>query len=350
MLKWSIFIGNLALACTLVGKRATSSKTEELILAYARENILKNLKAMSALLIIALLFGAGSTSYASEFKNLRDTFGDWKVRHVYNEETLLYRFSDAKTFLEFGGDKKLPVQINRTHDGKFEFRIKYGFGRWGDWGAFGAGQWITKIVIYIDGNKFEYSDDDEEFFVHEFIAQVDNNFLKVLATSSIPATVQIYSKSALVGTATLPVRGSAAAMVWLRAIKGDTLQKAETPLQSLTKRAEKGDPASQVSLGIKYYVGSDVKRDYARAEAWIRKAAEQGNREGQRALAILYKQGKAVPQNYTEALKWYRKAAEQNLAVAQYGLAHMYAEGQGTAINVSEAEYWYKKAIDQGYS
>ena len=92
---------------------------------------------------LPLLLAFTSTAFASEFSRLRDTFSDWKVRHVYDEETLQYRFSDAKTYLTVGKDGKLPTQINRTNNGKFEFRFIYGVGAYEDWGVFGIGNRVT---------------------------------------------------------------------------------------------------------------------------------------------------------------------------------------------------------------
>ena len=56
--------------------------------------------ALAVTLLVSLAFT--SMSFASEFFRLRDTFSDWKVRHVYDEKSLQYRFSDAKTFLTLG--------------------------------------------------------------------------------------------------------------------------------------------------------------------------------------------------------------------------------------------------------
>ena len=168
-------------------------------------------------LLLALAFT--NAAFASELSRLKDTFGDWKVRHVYDEESLQYRFSDAKTFLTSGKDIKLPAQINRTNDGQFEFRLKYGFGRWGDWGVFGAGRWVTKVAIEIEDKKFTYSD-EAGMKVHEFITRVGPDFLSALAKANAPASVNLFIGTEYVGTAILPVKGSAAALIWLRAVKG----------------------------------------------------------------------------------------------------------------------------------
>lgn len=167
--------------------------------------------------LLPLLLAFTSTSFASEFSRLRDTFGDWKVRHVYDEETLQYRFSDAKTFLTLGNDRKLPAQINRTSDGKFEFRFKYGVGAYEDWGLFGVGKWVTKVAIEIEGKKYNFRS-ETGLKVHEFMATVGTDFLRALADAKSPASVHIYVDDKFAGIASLPVNGSSAALRWLRAL------------------------------------------------------------------------------------------------------------------------------------
>jgi len=47
-------------------------------------------------------------------------------------------------------------------------------------------------------------------------------------------------------------------------------------VEELRARAEQGDAAAQLSLGLAYAIGQGVPRDYAQAAAWYRTAAEQG--------------------------------------------------------------------------
>ena len=49
----------------------------------------------------------------------------------------------------------------------------------------------------------------------------------------------------------------------------------------------------------------------------LRKAAEQGDADAQTALGMRYYTGDGVPKDYAEAVKWYHKAAEQGHAIAQ---------------------------------
>jgi len=119
-------------------------------------------------------------------------------------------------------------------------------------------------------------------------------------------------------------------------------------IKELRARAEQGDADAQSNLGLKYYNGRDVPRDYAEALLWFRRAAEQGNASGQNSLGWMYMNGKGVPQDYAEALRWYRKAAEQGNASGQNNLGMMYRNGRGVPQDYAEAVRWYRKAAEQG--
>ena len=87
--------------------------------------------------------------------------------------------------------------------------------------------------------------------------------------------------------------------------------------RSLRKAATQGHAVAQTQLGLMYYNGDGVERDYAEALDWFRKAAEQGHARAQRMLGLRYASGEGVKQDYAEALNWYRKAAAQGDANAQ---------------------------------
>ena len=57
-------------------------------------------------------------------------------------------------------------------------------------------------------------------------------------------------------------------------------------------------------LGLAYWYGSGVQRDYAEAVKWYRKAAEQGDGLSQHELGQAYEQGKGVRGDYVLAHMW----------------------------------------------
>ena len=68
--------------------------------------------------------------------------------------------------------------------------------------------------------------------------------------------------------------------------------------------------------------------------------AQQGNARAQVNLGLMYYQGVGVPRDYQEALKWYRKAAEQGYASAQNNLGLHYCNGQGVPRDYVLAHMW----------
>jgi TPR repeat protein len=116
------------------------------------------------------------------------------------------------------------------------------------------------------------------------------------------------------------------------------------------KSAEQGLAQAQGYLGSCYARGEGVTQDFAEVVKWSRKAADQGDGRGQNNLGLCYADGKGVGKDYAEAVKWYRKAAEQNFDVAQFNLGGCYFSGKGVAKDYTEAVKWCRKAAEQNYA
>ena len=136
------------------------------------------------------------------------------------------------------------------------------------------------------------------------------------------------------------------------AIASSCFAQTKKEMKRLQQWAESGHAPSQWYLGLHYYNGNGVEKDYEKAAIWYRKAAEQGYDTAQSLLGNCYYCGHGVSQNYEEAVMWYKKAAEQGEAGGQNGLGDCYYYGHGVNQNYEEAVMWYKKAAEQdrGYS
>ncbi len=121
-----------------------------------------------------------------------------------------------------------------------------------------------------------------------------------------------------------------------------------TALNFLRPLAEQGDVNAQCNLGLMYYNGEDVPRDFTEAETWWRMAAEQGHAEAQFNLGVMYANGLGVTQDFAEAVKWYRKAAEQGDTDAQNKLGVVYSLGRGVPRDYVPALMWLNLAVAQG--
>ena len=95
-------------------------------------------------------------------------------------------------------------------------------------------------------------------------------------------------------------------------------------LKEVTPLAKAGNADAQHLLGLMYYMGRGVQRDYKQAFAWHYKAAVQGKADAQYVIGAMYYTGNAVPQDQKLAVTWFRKAAEQGHPDAQHALGLMY--------------------------
>ncbi len=82
---------------------------------------------------------------------------------------------------------------------------------------------------------------------------------------------------------------------------------------------------------------------------YIRRAGE-GDMDAQYNLGIIYYHGEGVPRNFEGALIWFHRAAEQNDADAQYNLGLMYGKGEGVDKSHKHSLEWFQKAAEQGHS
>jgi len=82
------------------------------------------------------------------------------------------------------------------------------------------------------------------------------------------------------------------------------------------KSANQGDALAQLRLGILYFNGKGVKKDFKQAVMWCRKSAEQGDANAQYFLGLMYLEGIGVTQNYVLAHMWLNIAAANGLDAA----------------------------------
>jgi TPR repeat protein len=120
-------------------------------------------------------------------------------------------------------------------------------------------------------------------------------------------------------------------------------------LEEIQSLAKQGNASAQFELGVMYYKGEVVSKDYVESFKWFQKAAEYGLPEAQFNLGLLFSKGQGVDKNSSDALKWFQKAAEQDYPQAQFNLGIMYAEGEGVTQNNIKAYAWLIVALENGY-
>jgi TPR repeat protein len=95
-------------------------------------------------------------------------------------------------------------------------------------------------------------------------------------------------------------------------------------LKDLAPLAGAGNADAQQLLGLMYYMGRGVRRNYKEAFLWHYKAAVQGVPAAQYVVGAMYYTGNGVAQDQPLAVAWFRKAAQQGHPDAQYALGLMY--------------------------
>lgn len=82
----------------------------------------------------------------------------------------------------------------------------------------------------------------------------------------------------------------------------------DTTFKLLKPLANHGNAQAQYMVGVLYFSGEGVERNYAEARNWFRKAADQGDKLAQGKLGLMY-DGYGVKQDYQEAYFWKLLAA-----------------------------------------
>lgn len=120
----------------------------------------------------------------------------------------------------------------------------------------------------------------------------------------------------------------------------------------LVSLANRGDPAAQNALGLKYAGGLDgTPLDESKAVEWYKKAANQGFAKAETNLGDMYFYGRGgLSKDLAQAGSWYQKAAQQDFPDAQYRLGFMYENGVGVNKDVRHAVSLYRSAADGGYA
>ena len=86
----------------------------------------------------------------------------------------------------------------------------------------------------------------------------------------------------------------------------------------------------------------------AAAKQW-RPLAEKGHAKSQTNLGILYFNGKGVLKDFKEAVRLLKMAANQGEAEAQFILGKIYIDGDGVVKSFKNAKYWVDLAYKNNF-
>ena len=135
----------------------------------------------------------------------------------------------------------------------------------------------------------------------------------------------------------------------------------EKQAEFLFKGAEMNHAGCQHSLGLSYYSGGRVKKDYAEAIKWFTIAAEQNFVPSMFALGLMYEKGIGTKKDSKMAADLFRKAVilgrdskraqvHNSARESAFHLAAMYEEGRGVEKDIAAAAEWYRISNNLGHA
>jgi TPR repeat protein len=123
---------------------------------------------------------------------------------------------------------------------------------------------------------------------------------------------------------------------------------AEDELALVLKQARNGERGAQRELGLRYYSGDGLPKDFVQAAGWWQKAAAAGDDQAQVLLAVLLFKGEGVKQDRAQALRWWQTAAVGGNADAQATLGWLNLNGIGMPRDLVAGYAWSNLAAASG--
>ncbi len=119
-------------------------------------------------------------------------------------------------------------------------------------------------------------------------------------------------------------------------------------IEQLRQMADKGNPAAENAVGLRYFVGDDsngIAQDEKEAFRWFSSAAEHGSLPAQTKLGLLYWSGRGVPKDLNKAYFWMvvaRTRGDETTRDVATGLASGMTRAQSAAIE-EQAGFWLRQ-------
>lgn len=126
-------------------------------------------------------------------------------------------------------------------------------------------------------------------------------------------------------------------------------QSKEEALFWYKKAADAGDDRGQFYLGLAYYNGDLIEKDYAKASNWFTLAAEKGYPLAQYYLGHMYFRGNGVPKDTSEAMRWFTLSVDRECNEARVSLGDIFSDPKWPNRDLNYAFTLYKQAMESGY-
>ena len=111
--------------------------------------------------------------------------------------------------------------------------------------------------------------------------------------------------------------------------------------------SEQGSAVAQYIVGLMYFRGKIVVKDYKESIKFLNLSAEQGYTRAQHKLGNIYIGDLFGKPDFKKAIKWFRLASSKGYAPSQYFLATLYENGDGIKQDYVRAHMWFSLASDK---
>ena len=108
-----------------------------------------------------------------------------------------------------------------------------------------------------------------------------------------------------------------------------------------------GNSVAQYIIGLMYFRGKVVEKDYKQSIKLMNLSAEQGYFLADHKLGSIYSSSLLGKPDYRKAIKWFRLASGQGYAPSQYFLATFYEKGDGIKQDYTRAHMWFSLASEK---
>jgi hypothetical protein len=161
------------------------------------------------------------------------------------------------------------------------------------------------------------------------------------------AALLLFGLAATTSAQSLPPPGRSTSAWDTQVLVNEAHNLTPEALPDLRRRAEAGDPRSQVMLGLVLEMGAaEEKPQPAEALGWFLKAAAQGVAWAEVWAADFYFSGSTgIPRDTFKALELYTSAANHGDQRAAFFVGQMYFFGDGVSTNHRQAADWFRRAI-----
>lgn len=122
--------------------------------------------------------------------------------------------------------------------------------------------------------------------------------------------------------------------------------KLDEAIELYKKAADGGHSGAQAKVGICYYLGNRVVKDYNLAASYFKKAAEQGEPTAQFYLGECYMNGDGLEKNDNKAFEYYKKASNQGNLDALTELGRCYYDGIWLGEEAPDGGFYMKYCQD----